>query len=526
MGTANTMKKCRACRISCLPRTVLSMLLQNAKHIEALHQCHMEVTNTCCCYWGSLARQLCSILVVSSSMLQVGLLLGWPAVLPAMQADNSTAINITDYDVSWLVSSVGLAGMFTNLPSGFLIDYFGYRRLLTMCLLPVSASWFMQAFTTSITLLYIGRILGGMALMLFTTLVPPLMIELVEPTYRGFLGCGSEIVVAFGMLLAFLMADFLHWKTVTILSALPFIPIFFLSLGVPESPFWLVRAGRVREAEAALIKLRGPARRPAAQDELLQIQRSIREQPQTTFIEQVHQIVVPHNLRPLLLVSAVMILRELGGQFAIFSYAAYFFATAGVMINPLTCTVLVGVMRLISTFTCAFLLDRVGRRIILMAGCSCCAISAAVGGLFLLWEVQGSSWVPLVAVLAFAFGYGFGVCPIPWILMGELLPTPVRVVGSTIVVFIFSAMQVFVGLMFPRLVDEVGLGGSFLVFAVFNTFLAVLVRLFLPETASQSLHTLEHAFDRANSTTVPLKTTPDKKTTPVDETGTSHEPLL
>lgn len=124
--------------------------------------------------------------------------------------------------------------MFTNLPSGLLMDYFGYRRLMTICLLPVSASWFMQALTTSKTFLYIGRIIGGMGLMIFTTLVPPLIVELLEPSYRGLLGCGPELVVATGMLLAYLMAAFLHWKLVTILSALPFIPIFFLSLMVPE----------------------------------------------------------------------------------------------------------------------------------------------------------------------------------------------------------------------------------------------------------------------------------------------------
>lgn len=89
--------------------------------------------------------------------------------------------------------------------------------------------------------------------MVFTTIVPPLMIELLEPTHRGLFGCGSEIVVATGMLLAFVMAAFLHWKLVTILSALPFIPIFFLSLGVPE-----VRKGCVdglRDAEGGRVML-------------------------------------------------------------------------------------------------------------------------------------------------------------------------------------------------------------------------------------------------------------------------------
>lgn len=132
------------------------------------------------------------------------------------------------------VSSLGLAGIFTILPSSLLIDYFGYRRLLTLTLLPISASWFMQALAPSITVLYIGRIISGFGLMLYTAIIQPLMTELVEPTYRGFMGCGSEIVGALGILLAYLMADFLNWKLVTLLSALPFIPIFFLSLGVPE----------------------------------------------------------------------------------------------------------------------------------------------------------------------------------------------------------------------------------------------------------------------------------------------------
>ncbi|XP_045103188.1 facilitated trehalose transporter Tret1-like isoform X2 [Portunus trituberculatus] len=383
---------------------------------------------------------------------------------------------------------------------------------MTFTLLPIAATWLMQGLSPSLTMLYVGRILGSLGFMIFSTLVNPLMAELLEPKYRGFLGCLSEIVVSIGMLLAYLMAELFTWRLVTILSAVPFIPIFFLSLGVPESPYWLVRAGRMKEAEEALITVRGPLRRLSAQEELLQIQKSIKEQPQARLSQQVWHISKPQNFRPLLLMTAIIVLRELGGQFAIFSYAVYFFRNAGVQMKASTCTVLLGVARLFSTVACSSLLDRVGRRFILTVGSSCCAVSTAIGSIFLLWDIPGSSWVPVMAVICFVLGYGFGVGPIPWVLLGELLPTPIRVVGACICTCLYATMEVIVGLCFPQMMDEVGLGGSLLIFAAFNLLLMVVVRRFLPETANSSLHLLEYVFKKNYST---------------DEDRMSpHEPLL
>uniref|UniRef100_A0A0P4W5I2 Major facilitator superfamily (MFS) profile domain-containing protein n=1 Tax=Scylla olivacea TaxID=85551 RepID=A0A0P4W5I2_SCYOL len=213
--------------------------------------------------------------------------------------------------------------------------------------------------------------------------------------------------------------------------------------------------------------------------------------------------------------AAIIVLRELGGQFAIFSYAVYFFRNAGVEMKASTCTVLLGVARLFSTIACSSLLDRVGRRFILTVGCSCCAVSTAIGSIFLFWDIPGSSWVPVMAVVSFVLGYGFGVGPIPWVLLGELLPTPIRVVGASICTCMYAAMEVIVGLCFPQMMEEVGLGGSLLFFAAFNVLMIVVVRRFLPETANSSLHLLEYVFKR------------DYHTSPLDEERmTSEEPLL
>ena len=114
------------------------------------------------------------------------------------------------------------------------MNCFGYRHLMTITCLPVVASWLLQAFAPSLALLYTGRVIACMGSMIFTTICNVLMTELLEPKYRGTLGCLTEIVLSIGMLSAYLMATFLTWKQVTILCAMPFIPIFVLSLGVPE----------------------------------------------------------------------------------------------------------------------------------------------------------------------------------------------------------------------------------------------------------------------------------------------------
>ncbi|XP_042223410.1 facilitated trehalose transporter Tret1-like [Homarus americanus] len=443
--------------------------------------------------WGAIIRQVACALVVSSTMLHVGLVMGWPAVLPELQADNTTAFNLTDNDVKWLVSSTGLAGMAGNLCAGTLMETLGPRRLLTVLLLPATVFWLLQAFTPSLAMIYVGRLGGSMLASIITTITCPLLAELLEPDYRGLLCSLPELMVSAGLLLGYLQAHQLSWQVATAVSAVPLLPLCLLTLAVPESPFWLVRRGRIQEAERSLRKIRGSTRY-RQKDELPQIRRSIQEHPQTTVKDQVKQLWAAHHLKPVGLLVAVFTLRELGGQYAVFSYTIYLFQYAGLHLDAFTCTILVGVARLVATGVSAIFLDRIGRRPLLITTSVGCAVSAAIGGVFLLVDIQGSSWILLAAVLVFVLSYGLGVGPIPWVLLGELLPTPVRSIGASITTFFFALMLFLVGFVFPELARLAGTGGSLLVFAAFNSIMAAVVWIFLPETGGCSLHQLQGMF--------------------------------
>ncbi|XP_069983595.1 facilitated trehalose transporter Tret1 [Penaeus vannamei] len=201
----------------------------------------------------------------------------------------------------------------------------------------------------------------------------------------------------------------------------------------------------------------------------------------------------PQNYRPVLLLAAVFTLRELGGQFVMFSYTVYMFQKAGVGLDAFVCTILVGVVRLVFTVVSAAVVDRVGRRPLLIATSFVCGAAEVVGAVFLLVDVPESSWVPLAAVMVFVSSYGLGIGPIPWTLMGELIPTPVRNIGSSLCYLSFSLFTFVISFVFPYLM-EIGLGYALLVFSSANAILTLLLWAFLPETRGKSLSDLENAF--------------------------------
>lgn len=206
------------------------------------------------------------------------------------------------------------------------------------------------------------------------------------------------------------------------------------------------------------------------------------------------QLADPQHYRPILLLTAVFVLRELGGQYVIFSYSVYLFKRAGAALDAFACTLLLGAVRLVFTGMAFVCVDRVGRRPLMIGTSLVGGAAEAVGAVFLLVDIPGSSWMPMTAVMVFVSAYGLGIGPIPWALMGEMLPTPVRALGSAICSFWFSVAVFGVSFAFPFLLDSVGLGLMLLLFALAHVVMALIIWAFMPETRGRSLTDLQDSF--------------------------------
>lgn len=203
------------------------------------------------------------------------------------------------------------------------------------------------------------------------------------------------------------------------------------------------------------------------------------------------------NYRPALLLSILMILKEVGGAMFIFMYSAYFFASAGVTWDPFSCTVLVGVTRLVFTLISALAIDKVGRRPLLIFSAITCGGAMFVIGAIVRVGSASYAWILLVAALIFVASFGLGVGPVPWILVGEMLPTPVRSLAASICTCLFAFFTFLLGEFMPQIIEAAGLDDAAFCFGTFQLLLALTTWLFVPETRHRTLEDLQTAFSGA-----------------------------
>lgn len=442
------------------------------------------------CFSPSTVREVAFAAVVAAAKLNNGLIVGWTSNLSSIQ-NGEDSLPITETDIAWLASMMGLVYIVACFITGPLDELIGPKRLLNLVLIPIPACWLLQAFTPYVSLLYIGRGLTALCGAMVSTILSPLLAELCDTKHRGLVSALSEIMFDIGLLASYMLAKWLPWRIATAVCAAPFFILIIITPFVPESPYWLVEKNKIKEAEAALIRLRGP--NTSVTEELNAITSSTTQRNPSLY-QQISKLKRARNAQPILLVTIIFMLREVGGQSVIFLYAVFMFTRTGVELDAFTCSILIGIVRLTFTLISAYFLDHSGRRPILQYTSAMCGAAAALAGAVLIGDLTGSSWIPLAAVLFFVASYGLGLGPIPWVLIGELLPTPVRVIGASIVTSCGYLMLFVMNYVFPYTIDSLGLGWTLIIFALANLILASLVWAHLPETNNKTLQELETIF--------------------------------
>ncbi|KAF2354657.1 Major facilitator sugar transporter-like [Trinorchestia longiramus] len=453
-------------------------------------------------------RQMLACAVVVSGLATTGSMVGWSVEVERLAKDPQLPFNISEAQQRWLVSSVGIASVVSTLGTGWLVEAVGPCRLLGALLLPQGLAWVTMAVTYSLPWLFVGRVITGavgvmlttiiqVSVCVLTTIIQPLIAELCQPDVRGMLSALPEMAMSLGLLGVYVFARVLTWQAGTLLCGILVLPALFGVLFVPESPYWLIKNGKEKQATRALMQLRAPSHDLEA--EVLSIREGLAQQAmeEGSFLQQIRAMRDGSNYRPVLLLSLLMVLKEGGGAMFIFMYSAFFFVSAGVTWDPFTCTVLVGVTRLLFTFISALVIDKVGRRPLLIFSSLTCGVAMFVIGGLVRADNPSLAWIPLVAALVFVASFGLGVGPVPWILVGEMLPTPVRSLAASICTCLFAFFTFLLSELMPQIIDATGLDDVVFAFGTFQFLLAVTTWLFVPETQHRTLEDLQTAFSGA-----------------------------
>jgi len=477
--------------------------------------------------------------------------------------------DLSKIELGWAVSSLTLTATIAMLVAGPLSDKYGRKKVLSVAALLYGLSAIFSAIAPTFVFLVIARMLGGFGVGASLIIAPMYIAEIAPAKIRGTMVSFNQLNIVIGISAAFftnymilqlgysdaewtkvLKLDMYNWRWMLGLEALPAIIYFIALFFVPRSPRWLIMRGRIGEARNIMKRTSG--------DEFLEsdinaVQKSL-ETDSTKKKVQLKEIFSPALSTVLTIGIVLAVLQQLTGINSVFFYAPMIFEQSGLGVDAsFSQAIYVGLINLVFTVIAIALIDRIGRKPLLIFGVSGIAISMfvlaygfssatyiitneTISSLSVeinteqlssitnvefnsdvefkdaLEESLGTSQVSLieseilpkaiqlntvlilVAILSFVASFAVSIGPVMWVMFSELFPNRVRAIAISFVGTINSVVSFLVQLAFPWELTNLGAAPTFLIYGFFAALGLIFIVFRVPETKSKSLEELQSYF--------------------------------
>jgi SP family xylose:H+ symportor-like MFS transporter len=408
--------------------------------------------------------------------------------------------------VGWANSCALLGCLLGSLISGALSDRIGRKKMLIGAAFLFAVSSVLTGWSNTFVLFVTWRIAGGVAIGVASNLSPTYISEVSPAAWRGRLvaiyqlGIGLGVVVA--QIVNWLIAQQVPntatdemirlswngqfgWRWMFSAVAVPSLAFFVGALFLPESPRWLALNGAAERAKQTLSKIGGEQ---YAEEAL----REIRETAELDFGGRSpwRELWRAHIAKIVGIGVFLAVLQQFCGINVIFNYAEEIYRAAGYGVSGVLLNIVAtGAIGLAATLLAFAMVDKFGRRPLMLFGCIAVGVLHTLIGFSYHFGLQGAA--PLILTLSAIGCYGISLAPITWVLIAEIFPNQIRGMAVSIAVSALWIACFLVTFSFPLLSRAVGLTGTFWLFAVicFAGFLFVLR--FVPETKGKSLEEIE-----------------------------------
>ena len=414
-----------------------------------------------------------------------------------------TEFALTPFEVGWAVTSMAVAATVAIFVSGPLADRFGRRTMLRVATCMFVVSSLLAALSENFATLIVARLLSGFGVGAVLITAPMYIAEISPSAWRGRMVSSNQLFIVLGGMLAYVSnylvikfgggADW-NWRWMLGIGVAPAIPYFFALFAVPESPRWLAMHDQLPKARRVLARLTGTERADRELEAVLESleHEAARKKPA------LKEILDPALRNVLAIGLLIGVLQQLTGINSVLAYAVVIFERAGAGANAsFMQTVLVGLVNVVFTMLALLLIDRVGRRPLLMYGCfgiGAFMLLAAYG--FQVEDEALSSTLVLVGILGFIASFAFSLGPGMWVLFSEIFPNRVRGLAISCVGFVNSTVCVLVQFVFPWELENLGSSKTFLIYGVLALAGIAFIWRLVPETRGRSLEELEDALVR------------------------------
>ncbi|KAJ8949160.1 hypothetical protein NQ318_012908 [Aromia moschata] len=439
---------------------------------------------------GQIKKQLLTAVAVS----WVSMIIGYSSAYTSpAQISLEKEFSITQNQMSWISSFMPLGALVGGLCGGTLIEYLGRKWTILLTNILFLAAWSVNYFAQSYEYLYASRIISGTSVGIASLTLPVYLAETIQPEVRGTLGLLPTAFGNIGILVCFLFGTVYQWKILALIGAIISLPFLVLIWFIPETPRHLVAKGKDEKSRESLQWLRGPS--TDVDKEFLELQKSQKESDEQN--ESVMVLFSLNNLKLLSIVLGLMFFQQFSGINAVIFYTTKIFKESGSTLDESICTTIVGVVNFVSTFIAAVLIDKLGRKVLLYVSSVSMIISLGVLGAYFylknlaIMDVTPFGWLPLISFVIYVLGFSLGFGPIPWLMMGEILPAKIRGPAASVSTAFNWTCTFIVTKTFLLIIEAIGTHFTFWMFGIIVLLGLGFTILFVPETRGQSLADIE-----------------------------------
>ncbi len=397
---------------------------------------------------------------------------------------------------SLIVSIVALGAMTGALVAGPLSDALGRKKIVLSSSLIFILSALGLSLAPSVYWIIVGRFIVGFAIGVSSTTAPLYIAELSPRSMRGMLVTMNQLSITVGILASYLiglvLSDVQGWRLMFGVAALPAAFQFLIMLFFPESPRWLAMNNQQELAKEVLYRFRG-----TRDDADLEFQHLLKTK---SFTEASWREIFKSTARMALLAGiGLTIIQQVTGINTIIYFAPTIFKFAGFSQDraAILAASLVGVVNVLFTFVALYLLDKVGRKPLLVTGLTGMVISLfSLGFGFLLPQSPLTGWISLVAMMFYIAFFAYSLGPIAWLINAEIYPLRVRGRAMGVATCMNWIANFAVTMTFLYLVNGLGKTGTFWLYGIIGLFGIWFILRVVPETKGRSLESIEDFFGK------------------------------
>lgn len=418
---------------------------------------------------------------------------GWTGPVIPLLEKNDTHIHLSTQDHIWLESIYLIGGMAGVPITIFCVDKLGRKETILISAATGLLSWIIIAVANNISYLYLARFVVGVSGDISFVAVPMYIAEIADKKWRGFLSGMIYIMFLIGILIIYTVAPIVRFDVPSFIGAI-FVSVQLLVFPfMPDSPYYLVSIGKEEIAQIQLKKLRKHEKVDKEFEEI-----SLAVSRQKTEKGRPQDLVLEKGNRKAILIMLVLNCAQHFSSLTVILMNLHKILTVAdsIYLSSYASGILFSLLMLISAFIADMIVDRCGRKFLLVLSSILSGICILVlASYFTLQkcdiDVKSISWVPIFTIMLYGFCFKLGLGLVPIVLAAELFSSKTKATGMAVSDLFYVTSAWITIELYQRLITVVGYDYPFYIFSASCFLTAIFTQMYIPETRGKSLEEIQ-----------------------------------